>query len=423
MKYFGTDGVRGVVGKDLSERLIVKLARAVVRFLSIHNKKKIVLIGNDSRISSDYILTVFSSVLLSHGVEVHNIGVCSSPCLAYLTKRYSYSLGVMISASHNPCEYNGIKFFNEFGEKISDSDEAELETLISSRRAIKKSYACFKEVHSLKDSYVTQLRDLKTNDLPCVFDCACGGASKIVHKVFPHANLIFAKPNGVNINKNCGCLHLDMLKKFCLQNHLIGFALDGDADRLNIISQSGKIIKGDEILFILANHYLSAGNKVVGTIYSNSAPEKYFKKKKIDFVRAGVGDKLVYQKMREVGSTLGGENAGHVIVKPYSNTGDGLLNAILILNILSRCNCTIEKLLEDYHPLPQFERAIPKPDAIDKEEIKMLIRKYELDGARVIIRPSGTEPVLRIMVEHENEKIAENILKSIENCLKFPNFS
>ena len=209
-----------------------------------------------------------------------------------------------------------------------------------------------------------------------------------------------------------------MLKSVCVSEGKIGFAVDGDADRLNIVTPAGEVIKGDKILYILARQFLKADDVVVGTIYSNSGLEESLKKLKIKLVRAGVGDKLVYEKMCEQISLIGGENAGHIIFRKYLNTGDGVLTAILILNILERNNCTIEDLLKPYTEYYQAESNIKITNNFTiPNDAKVLINKYEEYGARIIVRPSGTEPVVRIMVEHENEEMAKIYLISIENCI------
>lgn len=419
MEYFGTDGIRGIVNKDLTPSLLKRLAKALVIYYKKHSLQKRILVGNDSRASSDYILSTMASVLLKYGISVDIVGTCSSPCLAYLTQKHAYPLGMMISASHNSHEYNGVKFFNLDGEKINEEAEQELESYFNKRINQAVQFAKQTDKRKLKDEYINFLKQIKQNHLPCIIDCANGGANKIIKQVFDNAKYINATPNGENINKNAGCTSIEMLKSVCVREGKIGFAVDGDADRLNIVTPTGEVVKGDKILYILARQFLKKDDVVVGTIYSNSGLEECLKKLKIILVRAGVGDKLVYEKMCENLSLIGGENAGHIIVRKYLNTGDGVLTAILILNILECNNCTINDMLKQYSEHYQAETNIKiEPNFCLPSEVKTLINKYEEYGARIIIRPSGTEPVLRIMVEHEKEELAKIYLISIENCIK-----
>ncbi len=418
MKYFGTDGIRGIVNESITSSLLKKIAKALVIYYKKHSLQKRIIVGNDSRASSSYILSIIESVLLKYGISVDFIGTCSSPCLAHLTQKHGYPLGMMISASHNSHEYNGIKFFNMFGEKINEETEQELENYFNKRIYCPTQFAQHLDKHKLKDEYINFLKQIKNSNFPCVFDCANGGASKIIKQVFTNIKFINSLPNGENINKNAGCTSVEMLKSVCVSEGKIGFAVDGDADRLNIVTPAGEVIKGDKILYILARQFLKADDVVVGTIYSNSGLEESLKKLKIKLVRAGVGDKLVYEKMCEQISLIGGENAGHIIFRKYLNTGDGVLTAILILNILERNNCTIEDLLKPYTEYYQAESNIKITNNFTiPNDAKVLINKYEEYGARIIVRPSGTEPVVRIMVEHENEEMAKIYLISIENCI------
>lgn len=420
MKYFGTDGIRGIAGKFLDKKLIIKIARALVRFYKKNKLCKVLLVGNDSRISSDYILSNLESILLEYGINVENLGKCSSPCLAYITKKFNYPLSMMISASHNSSEYNGIKFFNANGEKISENTEIELEKFIDIKTSLgEKNFALRKNVEFLKDFYVSHLKELKNFNFPLIIDCANGGVSEICKQIFEKSKIIHANPNGYNINHDCGCTHIEFLRSICLKEHKVGLAFDGDADRIQIVDEYGNVISGDKILYILSKFYLKSNDKIIGTIYSNVGLEQSLKKREIELIRANVGDKNVYETMKKFHAEIGGEDAGHIIIKHLLNTGDGVLIGILICNILHITKLKITELLKDYKEFYQEHSTIPisKPFKLN-EDIRFLIKKFEKDGARIIIRPSGTEPILRIMAEHENKSIAKKTVESLKNFIK-----
>ncbi len=421
MKYFGTDGIRGIVEVNLNKKLILKIANGIVRFYKKHKLSKILLVGNDSRISADYILSVINSVLLKSGIEVHNIGSCSSPCLAYICKKFNYPLGLMISASHNPYQYNGLKFFNSNGEKISEVTEQKIEYFMDKKSNYKPSFSCCKKAENLKESYIQFLKQLlknKTNVSNCVFDCSCGGTSEICKLIFKQSKIVNANPNGQNINKNCGCTNLEYLRSICLSEHKLGFAFDGDGDRIMAVDEHGNIFDGDKIMYILAKFFLHKNDVLVGTIYTNMGLENWLTQKGIILKRVNVGDKNVYKLMQENGSLLGGENAGHIIFKKYSNTGDGVLISIILLNILEITKCSLNELIENYVEYYQANDNLKlQPNFKIDENTKLLISKYTNLETRIIIRPSGTEPILRIMVENKNKETALNILSVIKNSI------
>lgn len=411
MKYFGTDGIRGIVGKKITPNLLKKVAKALVKYYSIHNLNKIILIGNDSRVSSDYISSIMQSVLLRYGIQIENVGVCSSPCLAYLTKRFNYPLSIMISASHNSKEYNGIKFFNSKGEKCGDDFEIKLENFIGKRTNTPTSFAHYKNVENLKQNYISYLKRIKKSSINCIFDCAFGGTSDIVKILFPKHEKLHINYNGNNINENAGCMHIETLQSICRIKKKIGFAFDGDGDRITVISEKGNVISGDKILYILSKFYLKSGDNLIGTLYTNSGLEKALKSRNINLIRAKVGDKYVYEKMKETSSILGGEDAGHIIMRHFSNTGDGLLIAILISNIVHMSKLSLEELVSGYNEHYQATANIENK-TLSQTSIQNLIEKFS-PFSRVIIRPSGTEPVIRILVESENENNAKEILNKL----------
>ena len=214
------------------------------------------IVGNDSRASCDYIQALIETVLLKFGIQVDCVGIISSPGLAFLTKKYCYPLGIMITSSHNPYYYNGVKFFNANGEKVGDNFEKEIEELMDKSTPLKKTdYAQRKNVEKLKQDYIAELKNIKKFDFPCIFDCAFGATSTICKHLFPKQEKIHIHPNGSNINNNAGCTHIEMLKSLCIKKHKIGFAFDGDGDRISVVSETGRIIGGDEILFIISKFF------------------------------------------------------------------------------------------------------------------------------------------------------------------------
>jgi len=419
MKYFGTDGIRGVVGEKINEHLLKKVANAVVAYFNKHNLKRVLLVGSDSRISGDFCLSNIESVLLKYGISTEYIGMCSSPCLAFLTKKYNYPLSLMLSASHNSAEYNGLKFFNCNGEKVTEEFEIEFENLMDKQIKFKTEFANRKDVSYLIKDYIAYLKNLIKFKSNFILDCANGGTSNICKQLFPKNEKINCTPNGININKNAGCTHIELLRLQCIKKQKIGFAFDGDGDRVAIVSESGEIISGDKILFILSNFFQSKGDTLVGTIYSNSGIENLLKKRGITLLRAKVGDRNVYRLMIENNSIIGGEDSGHIIIRSLSNTGDGILTAITICNILNICGKSLNELLNGYKEHFQARANLTvKPQFSLTENMLAEIKKMEKNNAKIIVRPSGTEPVLRVFVEHENEEIAKNYLKNIENLIK-----
>ena len=432
MKYFGTDGIRGIVDKTLNRKTIFALARSLDRYYKMHRLKPVLLVGNDTRLSSGYILSLVQSILLKHGIELHDVGVCTSPCLAYLTKKFNYPLSLMISASHNPSEYNGLKFFNSNGEKVDNTFEEEIEKFMTKKIKLKTNYKLKTDASKLKKYYINYLKNLKicenfnkkydfldkkidkNKKFKFIFDCANGATTEFAKEIFQKNKIINARPNGENINKNSGCTHIEYLKFICEKTKSNGFAFDGDGDRIFAVTEKGDILGGDEILFILSNHYLSKGDTLVGTIYTNSGLEKQLKKRGINLARAGVGDKLVNALMKKLNSSIGGEDSGHIILKSFLNTGDGMLVAIILMNIMKRTNLSLEELMMGYEKDFQLRSNLAMPSFSMTNELKNLI---DNSNARIIIRPSGTEPVLRVFVEHSNRQIAQDTIKKINLLL------
>jgi len=421
MKYFGTDGIRGKMKIDLSDSLLNKAAKAIVLYYKKHKLKNVLLVGNDTRSSSDYIIVKLCATLLKNGIEIHNVGECSSPTLAYLTKKFNYPLGLMLSASHNPAEYNGLKFFNNYGEKTNDEFEKNFEFLMDKKTQLPNNcFSQIKNVENLKEYYISHLKNHKKFKNSYILDCANGGTSVICKSVFPNIEKINFQPNGVNINKNAGCTHLEMLKSLCIKKQKIGFAFDGDGDRVHVVDKDGSIITGDQIIYILSKFYLHCNDVCIGTIYTNTGLEKTLNSRNIKLLRSDVGDKNVCQLMKKENSVLGGEDSGHILLKNFMNTGDGILNAIIIANLLEQSKLSLKQLLADYKEFYQFRenilienKSFNLHEILNNIELKTKINDFKKLGAKIIIRPSGTEPKLRLFVEHEDKSKAQQILKDL----------
>ena len=424
MKYFGTDGIRGEINKDLNDKVINRVAKAIVLYYKVHKLKPVLLIGNDTRASSGYILTKLGNVLLTNGIQIEDLGVCSSPCLAYTTQKFIYPLGLMLSASHNPAEYNGLKFFNSSGEKVSDEFEKEFETLMDKKVNLpNKTFATIKNVECLKEIYISHLKDFKRFNFPILLDCANGGTSEICSAVFPNQEKINIRPTGTNINLNAGCTHLEMLKALCIKKQIIGFAFDGDGDRIHVVDKDGSIIAGDKILYILSKFYQFSGDVCVGTIYTNLGLEKALNNRKITLQRSDVGDKNVYALMKKNNSILGGEDSGHIILSKHMNTGDGVLIAIILANIIELSGMSLKELLKDYTEHIQLRKNIKVTnksivnDILNNVEIINLIKQFEELGTKIIIRPSGTEPVIRLFAEHKDINTATKAINTVYQAI------
>lgn len=414
MKYFGTDGIRSIIGKTINYNFLKKLGKAIVCYYKKHNFSSQIIIGNDSRSSGSWISSVLQSVLLRHGIECYDIGICSSPCLAFLTQKNKFPVGVMISASHNPAEYNGIKFFDSFGKKVDEEFELEMESYIEKPFTPPIKYVKSHPAWRLKNDYIIWLKQLKKVNYPCLIDCSNGGGSDIARAVFPSTKLINHTPRGDNINKNSGCTHIENLANLCKQKKLVGFAFDGDADRVIAVDPFGEIIDGDKILYILSKFYLKSGDKLIGTINTNAGLQESLTKRNITLIRTQVGDKNVCKMMLKSKSMLGGEESGHIIIKRHTNTGDGILTAICLMNILHLTNLSFQQLLDGYseYQISKCSLSFNKPYR-PNEDIAILINKYTSEGARIVIRKSGTEPVLRLLVEHKNKSTADKMLANL----------
>ena len=420
--YFGTDGIRGVYGKDLTPQLAENVGNAVCQ---IRENAKII-IGKDTRTSGTKLKKSFIKGAVQGGATILDIGVVPTSAISYLTKTLNLDYGIVITASHNPKEYNGIKVFGNNGVKISDSEEIKIENKLSSKinRLNGKCLNVTKEValyeKFLKSAATTNLKGLKV-----VLDCANGASGKIAPKIF---KLLGACVQAINtkgeINLNCGATCIQTLQSN-MNGADLGFSFDGDADRVLMVDKNGKVIDGDKIIYLLALWYKKNGidiKKVIGTILTNSKIEELLIQEDIELVRTQVGDKYIIEEMLKSGKTIGGEQAGHIIIGDKHITGDGILTAIILSSIYVTDPNFFEKCLK-IQVYPQANEEVKTKNfkaktVLESENVKNTILKAKNYG-RVIVRPSGTEPKIRIMVESINhsKELAKQIKKEIEKVV------
>ena len=442
MALFGTDGVRGVANIDLTAELAVDLAVAAAHVLGEiglfagHRPKAIV--GQDSRASGDFLESAIISGLTSAGVDVYRVGVLPTPAVAYLVKESNADLGVMISASHNPMPDNGIKFFAKGGDKLADSLEAQIEarlgepwsrpTGLDVGRIFADEGASTRYVNYLLSTISTDLAGLKV-----VVDCANGASSSVAPLAYRNAGAlvtaISAAPTGWNINENCGSTHLENLiaevKKIGAD---LGVAHDGDADRCLLVASNGDVIDGDYILNILARSYFDDGklkkNTVVGTVMSNLGFIKSMESVGINVEKTAVGDRYVLEKMLENDYVLGGEQSGHIIMRQFSNSGDGLLTALQIMQVMAKTKQSLFDLSSNMSKYPQVlinVKDVSKEKLASSAKIKQAVidAEKELAGVgRVLLRASGTESLVRVMVEANDLQLANKVADSLVQLVR-----
>jgi phosphoglucosamine mutase len=442
MALFGTDGVRGVANVDLTAELAVDLAIAAAHVLGEigafagHRPKAIV--AQDSRASGDFLESAVVAGLTSAGVDVYRVGVLPTPAVAFLVKESNADLGVMISASHNPMPDNGIKFFAKGGDKLADQVEAQIEARLgeswSRPTGLDVGRIFFDE--SAKNRYIEHLlstMSTKLTELKVVVDCANGAASTVAPGAYEQAGAVVtaisATPTGWNINENCGSTHLEnLINEVKKTGADIGIAHDGDADRCLMVAKNGEIIDGDQILNILATAYLAEGklNKqtVVGTVMSNLGFIKSMQAADIKVEKTAVGDRYVLEKMLENDYTLGGEQSGHIIMRQFSNTGDGLLTALQVMQVVVKSKKTLLELASAMQKYPQVlinVKDVAKEKLASSAKIKdaILESEKELAGSgRVLLRASGTESLVRVMVEANDLELAQKVADSLAQLVR-----
>ncbi|GGP16173.1 phosphoglucosamine mutase [Oceanobacillus neutriphilus] len=443
-KYFGTDGVRGVANEGLTPELAFKLGRFGGYTLTKGSEKPRVLIGRDTRISGHMLEGALIAGLLSTGAEAMRLGVISTPGVAYLTKAMSAQAGVMISASHNPVEDNGIKFFGPDGFKLTDEQEAEIEALLEKEeddlpRPTGPAIGSVSDYFEGGQKYLSFLKDTIDNDfdgLRIAVDCAHGATSSLATHLFADLEAdihsMGSTPNGLNINDGVGSTHPEGLQQFVLDKEAdIGLAFDGDGDRLIAVDEKGKIVDGDKIMFICAKYLKEIGmlrkDTVVSTVMSNLGFYKALEEAGLKSDKTAVGDRYVMEEMRNNGYNLGGEQSGHIIFLDYITTGDGLLSALQLVNVMRESGKPLSELADEMTIFPQTlinVRVTDKNEALTSPIILDEVQAVEEElgeNGRVLVRPSGTEPLVRVMVEAKTEEdcktYAERIVKVIENLL------
>jgi phosphoglucosamine mutase len=442
-RMFGTDGVRGVANTELTARMAYDLGRAGAYVLTEGAHKPKILVAKDTRISGDMLESALISGILSVGAEAVVLGVVPTPAVAYLTRKYGADAGVMISASHNPVEYNGIKFFNDKGYKLSDELEDEIQNVIESdfigvpnpigtdlgRETIEVS-ALDDYIEFAKYTIPYSLKGIKV-----ALDCANGAAYKSSVKAFRELGadvfIINDNPDGTNINENCGSTHPEELMEYVVKKGCdLGFAFDGDADRCLAVDEKGHLINGDFILMLCAKYLKDLGklkdDTLVVTVMSNLGLDIACEKEGIKLVKTSVGDRYVLEEMIKEKYVLGGEQSGHVIFLDYNSTGDGLVTALQIAGIVKKRETTLSELCSIMKELPQVlaNATIPNDKKnlyLTDAEIQDEIKKIEeaLNGiGRVLIRPSGTEPLVRVMLEGENQTEIDKMAHDLANLIE-----
>ncbi len=452
-KYFGTDGIRRIANTELSPELVYRVAKAGAYVLSKHssNPTPTILIGRDTRISGTLIESAMVAGFLSYGANVKILGVLPTPGVAYLTKKLKADASVVISASHNTYEFNGVKYFSNKGMKIPDELEEEIEEIMDSDKlndfsAVNEHIGVSEIRTDLLDEYIYFFRKnfeedfekLDTSDFVVAIDTANGATSVVAEKVFTALGIkhyiLNNTPTGTNINENCGSTHLDVLKKYVVENHCnLGIAYDGDGDRCLAVDENGEEIDGDKLLAVISNYMKEKGtlknNTLVATVMSNLGLKKYAENNEIDFKQTKVGDRYVLEEMLKEGYNLGGEQSGHIIMLDYNPTGDGILTSLMFTKILLEKNISASKMCDIINIYPQVlvnakvsneKKNDYKNDSEIKAEIDRLEQEFSGNG-RVLIRPSGTEPLVRVMIEGTDKEYiqtkAESLAKLIEKKL------
>lgn len=445
-KYFGTDGIRGEANRELTVDIALRLGYALGYYLKRENpdKKKIkVILGCDTRISGYMLRSALMAGLTSMGVNIDFIGVISTPAVAYITKEKKADAGIMISASHNPAKDNGLKVFGSNGYKLPDEVELEIERLMDSPEILNSPLAGDKvgkfkyaedEYYLYRDYLLKSVRG-DFSGMKIVVDTANGSAYRVAKDVFlalgAEVVIINDAPNGTNINVKCGSTHPEILSKVVIGYEAdLGLAYDGDADRLIAVDRNGNIIDGDKIIATLALGMKKKGelkgNKVVTTVMSNMGFENFLKQNGIELLRANVGDRYVLEKMLEEDGVIGGEQSGHIILLDYATTGDGVLSSLKLVEALRDAGKSLDEMVSEIKDWPQILINV----IVDNKKKNLwnqnknitdfiAIKEKEMEGlGRVLVRTSGTEPLVRVMVEGKEKETVDKIAMEIAEVVK-----
>jgi phosphoglucosamine mutase len=439
-KYFGTDGIRGIAGESLTADLSFKVGKALGKLLTEKKEHPKVIIGRDTRISCDMIEQALTAGLTSTGVNVMTVGTIPTPAIAYLTKTIETDSGIMISASHNPYQDNGIKIFGPDGFKLTDDQELEIEHLIDNTDKIKN--ASFEKIgklysgNELTQKYVQHIKQSISGDLSGIkiaLDCANGATTGVAPFIFgdleADIETIGCKPNGININDNVGSTKIDTIANFVKENNVdVGFAFDGDGDRVLAVDSKGNIVDGDKIMFILAKHLKEQGelkdNMVVSTVMSNIGFYKAIEENGLQSVKTAVGDRYVVEEMRNNDYSLGGEQSGHIILMNYATTGDGILTAVKLTDIIKTSGKSLEELAGEVSIYPQKLvniKVIDKKSAMEDADILAECEKVETElkgNGRILLRASGTENLIRVMVEASSDELTDKYCEQVAKIVR-----
>lgn len=443
-RMFGTDGVRGVANAELTPMLAMQLGQAGAYVLTKEKEHKpTIMVGCDTRISGDMLANALMAGVCSVGANAVYVGILPTPAVAYLTKKYKVDAGVVISASHNPVEFNGIKFFDGNGYKLPDEMEDEIEAVIKSGMEGVK-FPTGRQVGKIKyrtdarEEYINhaiQSTPMDLSGLKIVVDCAEGAAFytsvEALKELGANVIAIHNNPDGSNINANCGSTHMEELKgRVLVEKAHVGLAFDGDADRMLAVDEQGQPVDGDQIMAIIGNHMKSKGtlkdDTIVATVMSNLGFFLMGEKNGLKIEQTKVGDRYVLERMREIGSNLGGEQSGHIIFLDENTTGDGLLSALHLLQVMVETGKPLSELASIMQVLPQAlvnakvanhkkDRYMEYPEIA--KAIEELTVKFDGEG-RVLIRPSGTEPLVRVMIEGKDQTQIEEEAKKLANLIQ-----
>ena len=434
-KYFGTDGIRGIAGESLTADLSFKVGKALGKLLTEKKEHPKVIIGRDTRISCDMLEQALAAGLTSTGVNVMTVGTIPTPAIAYLTKTIETDSGIMISASHNPYQDNGIKIFGPDGFKLTDEQELHIEQLIDNSDKIKNaSFDKIGKLYSgseLSQKYIQHIKQSISGDLSGIkiaLDCANGATTGIAPFIFgdleADIETIGCQPNGVNINDNVGSTKINTIAEFVKENNVdMGFAFDGDGDRVLAVDSKGNVVDGDKIMFILANHLKEQGelkdNMVVSTVMSNIGFYKAIDEHGLQSVKTAVGDRYVVEEMRNNSYSLGGEQSGHIILMNYATTGDGILTAVKLADIIKKSGKSLEELANEVNIYPQKLvniKVVDKKTAMEDEEVLSECTKVEKEleaNGRILLRASGTENLIRVMVEASSDELTDKYCEQV----------
>lgn len=443
-RLFGTDGVRGIANSNLTCELAMKLGRAAAMVLSNNSRRRpLFVIGMDTRISSEMLSASLTAGLCSVGADVMLLGVVPTPAVAYLIGKYKADAGIMISASHNSSEYNGIKMFSGDGYKLPDVLEEEIESIVIDDT---------KEFHPVEGAevgkvtraenavkyYVEHLTSTVPNSLEGIkiaVDCANGSASMtarhLIEQLGAEATILFSEPDGININENCGSTHLENLSKYVVENKMdIGIAFDGDADRCLCVDENGEVIDGDQIMAMCAIDMKERGKlakaTAIGTVMTNLGFIKFCEANDIHFIATKVGDRYVLEEMLLEEYNFGGEQSGHIIFRDFATTGDGELTAIQVLSLIKRSGKKVSELAKVMNKYPQVSINVKvsqegKVQFYTNDSVKKAIEDAKqklVDKGRIVVRPSGTEPKIRVMVECFDDKLMHEVAEKVAQVIE-----